>query len=332
LFTLNGYITSHLAVGHVMWGGYFFLPWFFLILIKMSERENSTSAGALDLAIVLFLIMMQGSLHLFVQCLLYLALFAVFRPRHLRVIASAIFVTGILNFYRLFPAVISFREHDLYFQSGYPTIRDMFDAFTMIKYPSIDMIGGLTGALYWWDLDVFVGVIGLMFIFYFGIYRAFATENIGPRFADFDLPNFAMAIFATSHFFSWIGNLPIPLASVERVPSRFLIFPVVALLIFSSVRLDRTFRKWPGIRAFHFLAICGLIQTYFELVTHMRYWNIQSINSTLPAILPLNVAVISMPSDEFYIASVKASVLVSVVGLTVWAVLRLMVRHQGTDH
>jgi hypothetical protein len=325
LFSFNGYITSHFAVGHTMWGGYFFLPWFFLVLISITEGHRNALRQSLRMSIVLFLILLQGSLHVFVGCLVYLILFGLFNRRQIKIVASAMIGSLILSSYRIIPAALSLKEHELFYQSGYPTLRDVFDGFTVIKQPSIEMIGGLTGQLYWWELDYFIGLGAFLFVVYFGILKPLSIHDLGLKFTSFSWPNFLIAVFAVSHFFSPIANLPIPFASVERVPSRFLIFALVPLVVFSCVRLDGFFRNRREIVVVHWLAIFGIVQTYFELLTHLRFWNIQNVNASLPRVAPLTIDIVSVPGEVLYLSSVRVSVVASISALVVW--VALMVRN-----
>ena len=329
LFSFNGYVTSHLAVGHTMWGGYFFLPLYFLILISMIEGRLSSRGGGLGMAMILALVLLQGSLHIFVGCVIYLLVFSTSNRRVFGFSVWALSGAVLLSLYRLVPALISFRGYRQIFQSGYPTMNDLFDAFMVIKYPSIEMIGGLTGGLYWWELDVFIGVLGFVFLLYFGLYRAWREEWGRLKFSEFNIANGVVFAFAVSHFFGVIATLPLPFAGVERVPSRFLIFPVVSIMIFSCVRLDAFFARTGRVAAIRWLALFGLIQTWFELLTHLRFWNIPSVNAALPAVEPLAIAVVSRPQDVVYLTALKISATASAVALVAWCVLLVRSSRDG---
>lgn len=321
LFTFNGYITSHLAVGHTMWGGYFFLPWMFLVLILMTEGRRSDRTIALWLAMILSLIWLQGSLHIFVGCLIYLVLFAVCNIKYMRVIALSFLFIFILSFLRILPAIISFNQHYQVFESGIPTVRDLVDGLTMIKYPSMDMIGGITGAIRWWEVDFFIGVLAFLFVLYFGIYKYWKNETLRARFCEFTVPNIIIAILAMNHVYYLISKLPIPMASVERIPARLMIIPLVSILLIACVSFDEFCRKKSRLGVVHLLALGGLVQTLLELMTHLRFWNVTSINAALPAAPVLKILAVSVPNDQFYIAAVKYSFVVSAFALVAWIIL-----------
>jgi hypothetical protein len=82
LFNFNGHITSHLSVGHSMWYGYFLLPLFFYFLLELLPPSAKIRVGtSIILAFVLFAIVLQGSFHIFVWCLIFLAILGFFN-RH----------------------------------------------------------------------------------------------------------------------------------------------------------------------------------------------------------------------------------------------------------
>ena len=321
LFSFNGYITSHLAVGHTMWGGYFFLPWLFLVMIAMTEERRSDLKIALWLAMVLFLIWLQGSLHILVGCLIYLILFAVCNTKFIRVIGLSFCFASILSCFRLIPAIVSFRDHQQIFESGIPTVRDLVDGLTMIKYPTIEMIGGISGALFWWEMNFFIGVVGLLFVLYFGIYRYWKNEQLRAKLSGFTVPNIIIALLAMNYFYYLIARLPIPMASVERIPSRMMIIPLVFVILIACVLFDGMSRRQSRIGVFHLLALGGLVQTLLELMTHLRFWNVTSINAVFPAGPVLKILSVSVPNDQFYVSAVRYSFLVSAVALIGWLIL-----------
>lgn len=329
LFTFNGYITSHLAVGHTMWGGYFFLPFLFLTLTNVADQRGSDLKNSLALAFVLFLILLQGSLHVFAASLLYVSLFFLANPRFFRVALLAIPSVLTLNFYRLFPAVITYRGVDDPFLSGYPTLLDILQALLSIERPSMEMVANLTGALYWWEMDVFIGLIAFAFLLYFGVYRSLNQDDPSLRFSAFNLPNAVMAIFSISHFYFFIAHLPIPFAGVERIPSRFLVIPVIVLLMISTVRLDSALKRLNSFHPVHLVALFCVVEVYLELMTHLRYWNVAAIDALLIPTSLIQIHTVQVVNDSFYIDSLKASYLVSAIGGVVCIALFVWNRFRG---
>ena len=95
LFAANGHIVAHLAIGHSMWTGYFLLPFVFVHLMDILEDGSRTAP--LKLAFVFFLMLLQGSLHVFAWCVLLVVLAAAFRRRALKPLAVALAWTAALG-------------------------------------------------------------------------------------------------------------------------------------------------------------------------------------------------------------------------------------------
>jgi hypothetical protein len=100
-----------------------------------------------------------------------------------------------------------------------------------------------------------------------------------------------------------------------------MIIPVLMVLIFACIRFDHFMKRYRSVVIVHWLAIAALIQTFFELMTHMRYWNVPTINATLPAAPALELTAVSLAGDELFVNSVRVSFLVSALGLLIWCVL-----------
>jgi len=232
----------------------------------------------------------------------------------------------VLNFYRLFPAAITYLNLDDPFLSGYPTLADVLRALVVIKRPSMDLTAGLSSSLNWWEMDVFVGLIGLGFLLFFGIYKTLKPDGPELRFSALDLPNAVMALFSINNFYYLIAQLPLPFAGVERIPSRFLILPITVVLLISTVRLDRSLRRIDRLRPVHPIAVVCIVQLYLELMTHLRHWNVAAVDVLLPATSLLNIHTVQVTNDQFYVTSLWASYVVTVVGMAICGGLYLKSR------
>src|SRR6185503_14416052 len=153
LFAMNGHIVAHLAIGHSMWTGYFLLPFVFLYLMDLLGDFPATAP--LKLALVFFLMLLQGSLHIFVSCLLLITLSAVFRRGAWKPLLVALLWTAALGACRLVPAaVVLFGKMDQVFISGYASAADLLSAFVRIRPITTSRQGGLFGTLNWWEFDI----------------------------------------------------------------------------------------------------------------------------------------------------------------------------------
>src|SRR4029450_7434236 len=90
---LNGHVTAQLAVGHSMWTASLPLPFFVLLACALCEDASSRATPVL-LALVLSVILLQGALHVFAWCVLFLLLLAAFNPSRARAVLLALLWAG----------------------------------------------------------------------------------------------------------------------------------------------------------------------------------------------------------------------------------------------
>jgi hypothetical protein len=323
LFSFNGFITSHLAVGHSMWGGYFLLPFAVLHVLEIVEEEASL-VPALKLALVLFVLMLQGSFHIVIWVWMLLLLLVAFNPRYWKQGALVLAFSGWLSFFRLLPAAVTFGGRSARgFWAGYPTLTEVLDGFIGLHdrdYPAAD--GGWTLShisghhLRWWEYDMYVGLLGLAALIVFGIYCRFRdTPTLEScRYRALDAPLLVLTFLSLNYFYLFVANLPIPLLNAEGVTSRFLIIPVLMLLVISAIRMQRLLegvKMTPGLLV---LLVGGLAQTAFSLAEHSFVWKIK------PAEEPVvpTIQLLSDAPDRVYVACIWVSAVVSLAGAAAW--------------
>jgi hypothetical protein len=321
LFDFNGHIVSHLSVGHSMWNGYFLLPFFCLLLLEWVEVGASPSLS-LKLAFVLFAIALQGAFHLAVWCWMFLFFFVAFNPREWRQGLFVFAASGLFCFFRILPAAVTFWGEAPYtFMGGYPTVTDVLEALVVLGDPEHPRVGVEAGAMGWWEFDIYVGVAGFAALVYFGVYLPLsrAPAQVPHRCRALDGPMVVLTLLSLSYLYGCVALLPIPLASAERVPSRFLILPVVFLSILASIRMQRVLEAGKLSAALWVLLVGGLLETAVTLGRHSYAWRISrhEAKAMWPPLPPPDPDVILTWDDPGYVASVQLSALVSCVALGV---------------
>ena len=85
---------------------------------------------------------------------------------------------------------------------------------------------------------MFIGLSGLAFILVFTVYP-FVSKTQGVdvlrKYTPLFIPAGVFAILSFGYLYLPIQSLPIPFLSLERVPSRFMIMPIVMLIFMSSI-------------------------------------------------------------------------------------------------
>jgi hypothetical protein len=301
LFNLNGHVTAHLGMGHP-WYGYFLLSWFVLFVLELAEgRTGFGQAGRI--ALVLFLILIQGSFHIVTWCLLLLGLMVFFSRGLRRTCLLAGLLTGLLGAVRYLPAAVAFGEAPRYrFISGYRSLWDLFEAFVTIREADAFKIGGAFGRMGWWEYDLYTGLTALLVIVFLGVVvrsrKGWALAR--GRFAALDLPLLVMALLSMSYFYAIVVRLPLPLLNAERAASRFMLVPFLLLLGIASLRIEEGCDKLARYRAWRWLAVPLLAETAFALVNHSVRWSLMLFERKAPQAARRLAAVIANRPDPVY--------------------------------
>ena len=131
LFNFNGYLVSRLGVGHSMWLGYFFLPFVHLFLLRLLVAPDSRRPAIL-LVLTLVLIELQGSFHIYVWCLMYLGIIALFNPRFIKALFFVCAWSFLLCTFRFLPAAVTWWGRGLDFLTGFSSPVMLLNGLTAI--------------------------------------------------------------------------------------------------------------------------------------------------------------------------------------------------------
>ncbi len=320
LFNFNGHITSHLAVGHWSWIAYFLLPFYVDWVLSLVEGDASGSQPG-RLALVLFGILLLGGLHLFVWCLLFLLLVSPFQKRYWKPVLGGVALALVFSMHRILPAIITFWEYKNPFMHGFPSLSVLWSALTQI-YQSEgaiqDMRYGENTSMPWWEVDHYISILGLGFLIYFGLWRRWRDREAATDYRTLNIPMLLIMVFSFGAIFGFISQLPLPLISVERTPSRFLIIPLLVLLALSCIWMQRTFdRLLPG-WGVQILAAAGIAFEGIFLMEHSSVWyehtsNIRLAPELLQDLEPASAWAKSV--ETLYVPIVQGSYLISLVAL-----------------
>jgi hypothetical protein len=322
LFNFNGHIVAHLAIGHSMWTGYFLLPFVFVYLVDL--LEDGARGAPLKLALVFFLMLLQGSLHVFVWCLWMLLLAVAFRPRAWTAVLRALAWTAVLGACRLIPAaVVLFGKTEALFISGYPSLADLAAALVRTRPITYPRQGGLFGTLNWWEYDAYLGVVGVAWLLWFGIVVRFLDPQ-ARRFPAVEGPLAVLAALSFDDLYAAINRLGIPLLSGERVSSRLLIVPIVFLAVMAAVRMQRVLETSSARGPLFALAIGAAVSITAGLAAHSMAWSLPVLERSWPAPphpRDLGLAILDARDlgptarDAAYLWSVTLSAVVSLVAV-----------------
>ena len=118
----------------------------------------------------------------------------------------------LLSLLRLLPPAVEYIRGGVMFNLGYPTLTDLLTALVVIRTP-LEVASLPNKSLGWWEVDTYVGLAGLAFLIYFGIFRTWSNRNRrdGEGAVHLFAPMFLVAFLSIGQVYRLINNIPLPL-------------------------------------------------------------------------------------------------------------------------
>jgi len=272
LYNFNGYIVSRVSVGHFMWFGYFFMPFMHWCVLRM-VREADGERGRILFALAFFVLLLQGSFHLFVWWTLYLGLLALLHPRLMRPVIQVMVLALGLGLFRFLPGMVSLWGTGLHFTTGYPGLSELLDGLTDIRKVEWLDNSGRFANLRWWEFDCYVGLAAFLLLGYFGVARA-CSANAVRACRALDFASLAMALLCFGDILGALGALPVPLFSSQRIASRLIIVPLTTCIVLAALRMEQALRARPKDLSLRLLLTVLLASTMYDVYQHTTAWRI----------------------------------------------------------
>lgn len=331
LFNFNGYITAHMAVGHSIWTGYFLLPYFVLLVLDLLEREQAGWKWVLLVGIALVAILLQGFFHLYLWCLMFLALLGLFNPRLIRPIALAGVFAVLLALPRLLPPALNLAEITGEFLGGFPTVTDLFSSMVVLGDPNRAILPATNlYPLNWWEMDYFIGLLGFAFIAVFGILAPIAHDRSPRSMAgQVFLASLALTAFSLGQVFAYILRvMPVPPFTGERVTARMFGLVLVFLIVLAAIFFQREIERRRPASWLQALLIGISALLFHDLYQHRQAWRVRYLDGLVNIFpkVPFDPAhhTIGNHPDPLYTGLLLGGLLVSLLALAflLWRVWR----------
>lgn len=321
LFSFNGNISAHLGVGHSMWVSAFLLPFFVLLVLRLLEGQGGWR-WVLWMALLQAALFAQGGFHFVIWCLMFLLALAVFERKQAKTLLAGIGFSVLLNLGRILPPALEFAGQERRFISGFFSVGDLVSGMVTLVYPPQAM-EGMHAALPWWEVDFYTGLLGLVVVLVFGVWQTWKNRASLPaaRFQALFGPLLVMGVLSLGKVYEPINRLPIPLIDAERVSSRFLLVPLVFVMVLAAIQLENwlSLRQWSAWQKLAGLA--GLAVVGHDLLQHARLWRVEAMAQVFkPAAVDIRAAVINH-ADPPYITALVVGTAAALVGLAALLVL-----------
>jgi hypothetical protein len=317
LFNFNGHILAHLSVGHLTWSGYFLFPWFVILLMQLIDGQANW-AWIAKMSALLFVTLLQGSYHQFIWMLFFIGLLAIFMPRHFFTLLKAAIVSVVLSACRILPlfSMINTLETNK-FLTGYPSLQTIWTYMITIsnKGGAKFSIDGLTNYVGLWEMSIFTGLIGALFLIYFGLIRPLQPERRENPYLILLPPAAGMLFLSLDRVYRFISsNISFSLIVGERTVSRFISLVLVVVLILAAAEFQNWLDKRSESKNSIWVVVIFVAIGINDLVQNFREWSVQVSYHRFPGHGMINPQwnVMNDFSDNPYVTLVAAGAVVTV--------------------
>lgn len=302
LFNLNGHIVAHVGAGHMEWMGYFLLPFFILLVLKMLEGEPTDTQWMLWVSIVMLTINLQGGAHIFIYCMTFLLLLGLFQPKYLLPAIKAIAISGLVSMIRILPASHYAEGTSFKYLGGFDSVLHIFQ---MLILPSNRA---------YWEITYYIGLLGFVFLFYFGIIKTWQKTE---AYRALYLPTLTMIFFSIGSIYSPLFNSDIPFLDSQRAPTRFILVPICFLISVATIQFQAMINTWKdetwqkGL-----MLLFGIALMAYDLFFNSRIWSLDNFSSSARSTEVIQVSIASY-SDPAYTTNLVLATIISLVSLGV---------------
>lgn len=282
LFNFNGNITSHFAVGHSIWTAHFFIPFFVLLVLHLVEQVQVGWKWVLGMALLMLAILLQGYFHLWLWCLMFLAMLPLMNLRLWKPVFVAGLFTGLVSLPRLLPPSLALSGITQEYLGGFASVTDLIDGLISLRDPfrAVQPITD-TFRLNYWEVDFYIGLVGFLLLLIFGVIVPLLRnrQRLSMQ-VQLLVPSAVLVFFSIGDVFARvISILRVPPFTGERVPARMLELPLMVILFLAVIFLQRELdrRKLPPLT--QILALIPAYLIYHDLNQHMEAWRIRYLDA-----------------------------------------------------
>jgi hypothetical protein len=316
LFNFNGHILSHASVGHANWGGYFLYPVFALLIFDLLDGKANWRWVAKVVFLSLF-IFLQGSYHHFIWMLFFLGLLALAVPRRFWWLTAAAVFAVLVSMVRILPAILLLGEVNNKYVAGYPLVLSIWQYMTQLQTPyDYTLSFGLTNSIGTWEYTFYVGILGALFILYFGAVRPLLSRDGSDVFRPLLLPCLGLTILSMDKVYSTLRQVfPLPLFTGERVAARIFSLAFVFLLIGAAVH----FQRWLDGKHLSLGSVVGMLGLVVlganDLQRNLFMWSVLNVAKYYPVeyFLPGLYYPANQLGDTKYLTLLSVGLIISLV-------------------
>lgn len=321
LTLFNGYILSHLAVGHSMWVNAFLIPWLILLCLDYPEGHIDWRWN-LHFSLFSLVMFMQGGFHFALWSWGFILLYAFTKKSRIKSGVVAFLSAALISMIRILPTSITYISTGRRFIAGFRTMTDLLVSLAQIQLPEHAQ-ALLNSGLPVWESNYYIGLLGTLFIIIFGLVIPLLQKEYKAKLhlIDFWFPMIIITVLSIGQIWRFTNHLPIPFIHAERVSARFFYLPLLFLLIIAG----QTFNLWQATlkqrRHKWIIVCCVLIIIIHDLFQHARLWRVDRLDTLFEKLDVPVIADVATKSDPAYITAIILGTVISMVTLVILIIL-----------
>jgi hypothetical protein len=311
LLNFNGFIISHIAVGHLTWGAYFLLPFFIELIWDIFNANLIVLNWIYRFSFLQFGIFLFGGYHFFVWITFFMMILFMAVKERRKMFFFAILSSFFLNAFKIIPSALLSGNLSLDFHTSFSNSNQLFQSLIYSHTPKDAIISSTVLDYTIWEINFYVGLASsiLILIFSYNFYQN--PEN--KHYRILLIPICVLTLLSIGHFFQPVFQSGLPILSGERVFTRFFILPLLLLITISINQYQISLTKNLNKPFFLFYVwILNLIIAN-DLTQHAANWEIKQIIEIIPTeFMQLNYS-IQNREDPIYVTSILAGVGISII-------------------
>lgn len=304
LFNFNGHILAHITVGHLSFGPYFLYSWFVYFILEWIRGDQSWKWIA-KMVILLLFIVLNGGYHQFIYCLIFLGLLAIFYPSHFWFLIKTILLAVGINLCRFLPEVSILNGAKSTYLAGFIDVQTLLTSlFQRISPADESNFGGLTAHLGMHEFTYYIGILGAIFVLYFGLIRHFTDKKQSKEFNRLIFPLLILGLLCMNQVFLLLRTvLPLPFFTAERVPMRIFSLLLVFLLVLGASQFQKWVESPSRSKMTVLLSLILLLYGMHDIWQNFTNWTISNASTIYEyvAFNPANWIVQDNLQDKFYL-------------------------------
>ena len=194
----------------------------------------------------------------------------------------------------------------------------MIDAFVLLKVPVATEVFSHNplNPLGWWELDYYVGFLGLAFVGGLGLLAFLRRPRTLPDVGPLALPVLILTLFSIGKLYKVFHVLQVPLLDSQRVSSRLLYLPFLFLTLAGARWLQAWLDRRRPSPMLTVSLLSGVLLLASDIWQHVKLWRVAKMGDLFPnKALDLGVNVVANRVDPPYTAALVVGLAISLAAL-----------------